>query len=160
MLEIRGEEPGYEANIRRMWTCQIESESSLPRATDNAEEWSKNGLRSDLRTSNLKNFPRRTPPLAAACLRTQSRSTHAVKYSAGPIQFCFRRACNNQLLALIYMQVEPFTALQETLDSGKPITVTRTQALYPTLRYCEVEMVVMEEMARMGAEVIQVFKGQ
>ena len=39
------------------WTCQIESESSLPRAADRAEEGSKIGLRSDLRASNLKNFP-------------------------------------------------------------------------------------------------------
>ena len=58
-----------------MWTCQNESESSLPTATDKAEEGSKNGLRSDLRASNLKNFP---PPqrtsLAAVCLRMQSRT--------------------------------------------------------------------------------------
>ena len=36
------------------WTCQIESESSLPRAADRAKEGSKIGLRSDLRASNLK----------------------------------------------------------------------------------------------------------
>ena len=56
-----------------MWTSQTESESSLPRATDKAEERSKNGLRSDLRASNLKNFSwDRRIPLAAACFSTQS----------------------------------------------------------------------------------------
>ena len=51
-----------------------ESESSLPRATDTADEGSKNGLRSDLRASNLKNFPLGAKdPLAPACFRAQSR---------------------------------------------------------------------------------------
>ena len=65
----RVEPVGYQTiYIRRMWTCQIESESSLPRATDKAEEGSKNGLR---RASNLTKFPwgacpRKTPYLLRA----------------------------------------------------------------------------------------------
>ena len=40
-------------------TCSrlVESESSLPRATDEAEEGSKNCLRSNLRASNFEKFP-------------------------------------------------------------------------------------------------------
>ena len=47
----------------------------------------KNGLKK--RSQSIKfSFPRRTPP---SCFVL----TYAVTYSAGPIQFCFRRACHD-----------------------------------------------------------------
>ena len=69
---------------------RIESEFSLPRATEKPEEGSKNGLRSDLTASNFKNF------------RMQS-------YSARPIQFCFHWACKGavSVLALKQWQLKP-----------------------------------------------------
>ena len=78
-------EPDHIFNTRGK--CQIKFESSLPTATDRAEEGSKNGLRSDLRASKLKKFfgGAKNPPSCCMLL-------HAVMYSAGPIQFCFRRA--------------------------------------------------------------------
>ena len=52
------------------WTSQIESESSLPRATNKAEDGSKDGLRSDLRASNLQKFPwgAKDPPICYVLL--------------------------------------------------------------------------------------------
>ena len=44
---------GYQTIYSTRVDCQIELESSLPRATGKAEEGSKNGLRSDLRPSNF-----------------------------------------------------------------------------------------------------------
>ena len=61
--------------IPRTWTCQTESESSLPRDIDRAEDRCKNSLRSDLRASNLKKFFLGVEgPPAAACFRTLSHT--------------------------------------------------------------------------------------
>ena len=71
--------------IWRKWRHHALFVSNLARATEKAKEGYKNYLKSDLTTSNLKNFPwgAKSPPPATACIRTQS-------YSAGPIQFCFQ----------------------------------------------------------------------
>ena len=54
---------------------KLNQKSSLSRATGRAEEGSKNGLRSDLRVSNLKNVPWGSfDPLAAAYFHTQSHT--------------------------------------------------------------------------------------
>ena len=75
--------PGYgSAYIGRMWTCQIESESSPPRATDKGEEGSKNGSEA-IQSIKFEKFslggmlPKDLP---SCCVLTL---THAVTYSAG-----------------------------------------------------------------------------
>ena len=88
--------------ISRTWTCQTESESSLPRARDRAEDGCKNSLRSDLRASNLKNLLRRTP---SCCVLL-----HTVTYSAGTIQFYFRQTPKGALTAC-YCHTGPSTLM-------------------------------------------------
>ena len=107
-------------HIRRMWTCQIESESNLSRATDKAEEGSKNGLRSKLRASNLTKISLGGRPPLAACLHTQSR-TRPDKFnfaSAGPaweslVSLINRGTCHTMCVVCTCRIVCTFVLLNE-----------------------------------------------
>ena len=77
-------EPDYIFDARA-WTSQIESESSLPRATDKAEEGSK--MASEAIFEHQIPWGPKDPPSCYMYVLS-----HAVTHSAGPIQFCFRRA--------------------------------------------------------------------